>query len=296
MLLVPTPGDEMMLALTPRLVRVRRIGCFVALALAVLSTGAAPTEARQATPDRNAPVKVDGSGAARIERLVVNRPAITDEFGRVPLLRATFAPGAELPPVFEIPERSEPIPYFFEEELLILVDSGAFAFTTEAETVAAGEGKRIELSVTTSLAIRNEGDVEGSLLMLRTAFNVIGRWPLNEFALNPVAPEGIVFDTVFKQQSLAARLMEVRISLDRVTLEPGDELGSLDLSGRGDAMAIHLRMEDGAIVGPEGSTEAEPLTPGSGGSASFKRPGDLAVRAVGSEPAVFLVVWVARAE
>ena len=268
------------------------------LAAALLFPAAAI--AQEPTPDRNAPVKADGtpigSEAAGIERLVDDQPLLTDEFGRVPLMRATFAPGAELPPAFEIPERDEPIPFFLDEELLILVERGTFSFTTDAETVTADEGERIELSVAASLSIRNDGEDEGSLLILRTAFDYLARFPLSEFSLNPVAPEGIVFDHLFKRQDLRGRLLEVRFSLDRVTLQPGEELASLDFGGPTATRSISLRMESGAIVGPDGTTETEPLTPdGESNAASIDPPDDIAVRAIGTEPAVFLVARVAEA-
>ena len=286
-----------MLGSESRCVRARkgvRVLAVLALAMAVISGTAG---AQQAKPDRNAPVKTDGARTAAVERLVDDRALLLDEFGRVPLLRTTFAPGAELPSTFDIPEQDEPIP-FFQEDLLILVEGSTFSVTTGGETVTVEEGQQIELAATTAspgLSVRNDGEAEGSLLVLRTVTEFEGRFPLNDHLLNQVAPKGIEFEQFFKRQDLVSRLLKVRLSLDRVTLSPGDELDSLDFGGTTGTLFVYLRMEAGAITGPEGTTEAEPLTPDSEVEFGLGVASESAVRAVSTEPAVFLVARVAEA-
>ena len=265
--------------------------------LAISATVPGSVLAQEAFLDRNAPVKMDEAETDGVERLVDDRALLLDEFGRVPLLRITFAPGAELPSTFEIPEQDDPIPYF-QEGLLILVEGSTFSVTTGGETVTVEEGQQIELAATTAspgLSVRNDGEAEGSLLVLRTVTEFEGRFPLNDYLLNQVAPKGIEFEQFFKRQDLVSRLLKVRLSLDRVTLSPGDELDSLDFGGTTGTLFVYLRMEAGAITGPEGTTEAEPLTPDSEVEFGLGVASESAVRAVGTEPAVFLVGRVAEA-
>src|SRR5215208_1071058 len=108
-----------MLLSMPRPVRT----AFVPLALAVALSMPGAAGAQETAPDRHARVKTDEAEANGVVRLVDDRVLLLDEFGRVPLLRITFASGAELPSTFEIPERDEPFP-FFQENLLMLVGGG----------------------------------------------------------------------------------------------------------------------------------------------------------------------------
>jgi hypothetical protein len=77
--------------------------------------------------------------------------------------------------------------------------------------------------------------------------------------------------------------MEVRFSLDRVTLQPGDEMDSLDFGGSTETLSIQVG-SDIDLDTLETDVASEPGA-----------PSDLSARAVGTEPAVFLVGRVAEA-
>jgi hypothetical protein len=230
------------------------------------------------------------SGVER-ERLIEDAPAQLDQFGRVPLARLTFAPGAELPAGYLV------------GPLVAVVEAGAFEVQVGAaqspSTVAAGG--RVDVADAAAVAARNTAAVEGSWLVLVLRRDIswfeADFWGLPEQAAAP----GVALRLLFTDQSPVDRLFPVRTAVDRLVLAPGAALPSVDLGGPTPALFVALRVEAGA-VSPAGPVGAE------AGGADVLRAGDYAtfdvasvisgeaagVHSVGEGPAVLLLARVAE--
>ena len=77
------------------------------------------------------------------------------------------------------------------------------------------------------------------------------------------------------------RLLEVRFSLERVTLPPDEELESVDVGGSTETLSIQIALE------------SDPRSPDA--EIEFAPGIDTSVRSIGTDPAVFLVAREAEA-
>jgi hypothetical protein len=266
--------------------------CFAIALLTLFLCLGVPADAiaQEATP-----TPATGAQAGPAEVLMHDEPALMDHLGRVPLMRVTFAPGAALPATFVEPRREDSHPYF-PERLILFVEKGTFAFDVASASFSAEAGERVDVAEGAAVAIRNSGAIEGSLLVLRGRQDYREFFPMDDFELNEFAPDGVAFDQLFLHIDLRSRLLDVRLSLHRITLQPGEAFQAFDFGGTTPTRSILIRIDSGAIVEADAPAEAE-VTP-EAEELNVYAGGFLiesGLRAVGVEPAVLLVARIAEA-
>lgn len=245
-----------------------------------IAEGAATTVAAPASPT--------AGGATQDKRLFAEMPGNLDDLGRVPLSRLGFAPGASLPDDLLI------------GPAVVFIEAGQFRFSIDGHAIDVAAGAPITVRDGVVIAARNTSNAEGSWLILwqyGTVEAILAaqqRLPFDFLCPTPCLPTGLTHALLFLEINLRGQLMPARFSVDRVTLQPGDELDSLDFGGETAVTALFLRVESGAVelveqaigigAGMEDDTEVLTATEPS------------RARVVGLTPAIVLVVRVAEPE
>ena len=223
------------------------------------------------------------------EHLIPEHDGMTDAFGRIPLCRLTFEPGASLPDTF----LSGPF-------AASVAADGLFDVSTGEDTrlqIAAGD--QIEVPEDASVAVTNVSDEVGAWLVLGLAdpAQKMSEWFTSQAfsfggAQDP-AP-GITWRWVFLRQDLFNRYRPTRFTVDRITLAPNTALTEKDLEGSTPTRAIGIAVEAGAISIQTSSTATpnppSDMTLSAGDADVFGVDEARDLRAAGQSPATFLLV------
>jgi hypothetical protein len=241
-------------------------------------------------PDRSAWAQETGASTTGLtrEHLIPEHDGMTDAFGRIPLCRLTFEPGASLPDSFLAG------PFVASVET-----AGLFDVSTWEDTrlqIAAGD--QIEVPEDAAVAVTNVSDEVGAWLVLGLAdpSRRMSEWFTSEEfsyggAQDP-AP-GVTWRWVFLTQDLYNRYRPTRFTVDRITLAPKATVTDKDLEGATPTRAIGIAVGAGAImVQPSSTATPNPpsdttLSAGEAGIFSVDEARDL--RAAGGSPAPFLL-------
>jgi hypothetical protein len=240
-------------------------------------------------PVRSAWAQETGASTAGVTRhsLIAEHDGMTDAFGRIPLCRLTFEPGASLPDSF----LSGPFVASVET-------AGHFDVATWEDTrlqIAAGD--QIEVPEGAAVAVTNVSDEIGAWLVLGLADPTrrMSDWFTSQAfsfggAQDP-AP-GVTWRWVFLRQDLVNRYRPARFAVDRITLAANAALSEKDLEGATSTRAIGIAVEAGAV-----SLQSSPSDTTSAGEVeifSVDEARDL--RQDGAGPATFLLVREAGVE
>lgn len=230
------------------------------------------------------PAALSTIDTSRTQRLFEQIPSTSDNFGRVPLSRPTFAPGAEL------------AAGLLSGPLVAIVEAGSFDVTIDGSTVSVGPGDTFAVKDGETLSAANIGVDWGAWLILLQGraeredsgyATMPGTFPYSLVCAEREGclPEGITHWLLFPQQSLVQRLAPATFTLDRIELAHGSEIDSLDLGGDSGTVAVYFYVEFGAIDGVTSGTHYE-----AGQKGQFDAAAIEGVRAVGPRGASMLVL------
>ena len=248
-------------------------------------------------PVRGAWAQETGASTTGVTRqhLIPEHDGMTDAFGRIPLCRLTFEPGASLPDTF----LSGPFAASVETD-------GLFDVSTWEDTrLQITAGDQIDVPEGAAVAITNVSAEVGAWLVLGLAdpSRHMSEWFTSQAfsfggAQDP-AP-GVTWRWVFLRQDLVNRYRPARFTVDRITLAPNGVLTEEDLEGTTPTRAIGIAVAAGAIgIQPASTATPNPpadttLSAGDADIFSVDEARDL--RAAGGSPATFLLVREAEVE
>lgn len=212
------------------------------------------------------------------EALILATPGQLDEFGRIPLARLSFAPGAALPDEF------------LHGPLVAAVESGAVEVQLGETVVALLGGQMILADEEAVLAARNSSDdVPGTILVLPLTARDGWGIPLEE---SP--PPGVGFDFLFPEQDLLKRLSPQQFIVDRVVLSPGAIIDARDRASPAPEYTALLVVSGSVIVSGAEDAAGEGHVVTAGGT--MRVPAGALVEAAASQPAELLLVDVISAD
>ena len=150
------------------------------------------------TPDRNGPI------AGVVTSLIADAHGLLDQFGRVPLARITYEPGATSPDDL------------LAGPLVAVVESGEFTIQAQQTDLVLSPGDLVELPDRLRITAENTASTDATLLAL--PLNPPEEWGIE---LEEDPPTGLTFVLLAKSQNVRERQAPKRIFVDRVKLAPG---------------------------------------------------------------------------
>jgi hypothetical protein len=220
------------------------------------------------------------------ERLISEVPATFDDHGRVPLGRFIFAEDAAFPPGY------------LAGPVVGVIESGSFAVTIGSSTSSAMAGERFEVPDGEIVEVQNTGGAGSALLVL----DPVAPWVWREPTVDDIAPEGspptgVAFQLLTAFVRLSHVLDPVVVTVDQVTIPPGMTLDEVvtDVAMEDDEIdfvLIDLIVQSGTVdVSEDEDEEAKRIAAGDDIEVLEHDADDTQVTAVGSDPAVVLIVW-----